>query len=191
VSTWLWIVLVLVVLVAAVLIASASVRRRRSQILQEGFGPEYDLTLHRAGSQARAEAELRDRQRRREELELRPLAPIARQGYLEAWRGTQADFVDDPGTAIDEADRLIQSVMRDRGYPVEEFDDRASIISVDHPVVVERYRRAHAVTVSNAGGDATTESLRRAMQDYRALFVELVEDTNSEINTDAAGAPRR
>ena len=78
--------------------------------------------------------------------------------------------------------------MRDRGYPVEDFDDRASIISVDHPVVVERYRRAHAVTVANAGGDATTESLRRAMQDYRALFVELVEDSTTD--TDAATARR-
>jgi hypothetical protein len=179
VSIWLWIVLILVVLAVAVGAVTASIRRRRSQILQEGFGPEYELTLHRAGNQARAEAELRDRRRRRAELELRPLAPIARRGYLEAWQGAQAEFVDDPATAIDDADRLIQSVMRDRGYPVEDFDDRASIISVDHPVVVERYRRAHAVTVANADGDATTESLRRAMQDYRALFVELVEDTGA------------
>ena len=37
--------------------------------------------------------------------------------------------------------------MRDRGYPVEDFDDRAAIISVDHPVVVERYRRAHTIVV--------------------------------------------
>ena len=187
-STWLWIALVLAVLIVAVLAASAAVRRRRSHILQEGFGPEYDLTVDRAGNQARAEAELRERQRRHDQLELRPLAPIARRGYLEAWQGTQADFVDDPANAIDEADRLIQSVMRDRGYPVEDFDDRASIISVDHPVVVERYRRAHAVTVANAGGDATTESLRRAMQDYRALFEELVEDTTTD--TDAATARR-
>jgi hypothetical protein len=183
VSTWLWIVLVLIVLAVAVAIASAVIRRRRSHILQEGFGPEYDRTLERTGSQGRAEADLRDRQRRRDELELRPLAPRARQGYLDAWQGTQAEFVDDPGTAIDGADRLIQSVMRDRGYPVEDFDDRASIVSVDHPVVVERYRRAHAVTVANSGGDATTESLRRAMQDYRALFVELVEDTDTSAAT--------
>ncbi len=187
-STWLWIALVLAVLIVAVLAASAAVRRRRSHILQEGFGPEYDLTVDRAGNQARAEAELRERQRRHDQLELRPLAPIARRGYLEAWQGTQADFVDDPANAIDAADRLIQSVMRDRGYPVEDFDDRASIISVDHPVVVERYRRAHAVAVANAGGDATTESLRRAMQDYRALFVELVEHTTTD--TDAATAQR-
>ncbi|MDX6560787.1 MAG: hypothetical protein QOD65_601, partial [Gaiellales bacterium] len=40
-----------------------------------------------------------------------------------------------------------------------------------------------AVTVANSGGDATTESLRRAMQDYRALFVELVEDTDTSAAT--------
>ena len=95
---------------------------------------------------------------------------------MEAWQGTQAEFVDDPATAIDDADRLIQSVMRDRGYPVEDFDDRAAIVSVDHPVVVERYRRAHADRGRERRRRHDTESLRRAMQDYRALFDELVED---------------
>ena len=47
-----------------------------------------------------------------------------------------------------------------------------------------RFMRAHAITVANASGDATTESLRQAMQDYRALFTELVEDSST------AGAPR-
>ena len=109
--------------------------------------------------------------------QLRPLAPLARKGFMDAWKGTQAEFVDDPAVAVSDADRLIQSVMRDRGYPVEDFDDRAAIVSVDHPEVVERYRRAHAIAVANAGGDSGTEDLRIAMQDYRALFVELVEET--------------
>jgi hypothetical protein len=65
--------------------------------------------------------------------------------------------------------------MRERGYPVEDFEERAAIVSVDHPMVVERYRRAHAVAEANASGGATTESLRHAMQDYRELFVHVVE----------------
>jgi hypothetical protein len=186
VSTWIWVALAVVVIVIAVGAVSSAIRRRRSHILQSGFGPEYDRTVERTGDQSAAEADLRDRQRRREELELRPLAPVARKGYMDAWQGTQAEFVDDPGSAVDDADRLIQSVMRDRGYPVEDFDDRASLVSVDHPIVVERYRRAHAIAVESANGDATTESLRRAMQDYRALFVELVEDGD----TAPAPAPR-
>jgi hypothetical protein len=176
-STWLWVVVVAAIVVIAVLIMSTAIRSRRSERLREGFGPEYDRTVDRAGGREAAEAELRRRQARHDELQLRPLAPLARKGFMDAWKGTQAEFVDDPAVAVSGADRLIQSVMRDRGYPVEDFDDRAAIVSVDHPEVVERYRRAHAIAVANAGGGSGTEDLRIAMQDYRALFVELVEET--------------
>jgi len=177
VSTWLWIIFVVAVVVIAVLVLSAAIQRRRTERLRDGFGPEYDRTVDRAGGRGAAEAELRERQHRREELELRPLAPLARKGFLDAWQGTQAEFVDDPAVAISDADRRIQNVMRDRGYPVEDFEERAALVSVDHPEVVERYRRAHSIAVANADGstDTDTEDLRIAMQDYRALFVELVE----------------
>jgi hypothetical protein len=176
-STWLWIVVVAAVVLIAVLIMSTAIRSRRSERLREGFGPEYDRTVERAGSREAAETDLRRRQARHDELELKPLAPLARKGFMDAWQGTQAEFVDDPAVAISDADRLIQNVMRDRGYPVEDFNDRAAIVSVDHPEVVERYRRAHAIAVANAGAGTGTEDLRIAMQDYRALFVVLVEET--------------
>jgi hypothetical protein len=176
-STWLWAVLVIAVVIVAVLILVTAIRNRRSERLREGFGPEYDRAIDRAGDRGAGEAELRDRQARHDELELRPLAPLARKRFMDAWQGTQAEFVDDPAVAISDADRLIQSVMLDRGYPIEDFDDRAALVSVDHPRVVERYRRAHTIAIANAGGDTDTEQLRIAMQDYRALFEELVGDT--------------
>ena len=176
-STWLWAVLVIAVVIVAVLILATAIRSRRSERLREGFGPEYDRAIDRAGDRGAGEAELRDRKARHDELELRPLAPLARKRFMDAWQGTQAEFVDDPAVAISDADRLIQSVMLDRGYPVEDFDDRAALVSVDHPRVVERYRRAHTIAIANAGGDTDTEQLRIAMQDYRALFEELVGDT--------------
>jgi hypothetical protein len=108
---------------------------------------------------------------------------------MDAWRADQAAFVDDPASAVAEADGLIQTVMRERGYPVEKFEERASIVSVDHPLVVERYRRAHAITLTNADGNASTEQLRRAMQDYRALFVELVEEEGDPVDTAGTDAP--
>ena len=101
-------------------------------------------------------------------------------GYMDAWQGTQAEFVDNPASAIDDADRLIQDVMRSRGYPVEDFDDRASLVSVEHPEVVERYRRAHAIAVSNETAARTPRISGIAMQDFRALFVELVEKDTVE-----------
>jgi hypothetical protein len=176
VSTWLWVIIVIAALVVVAGVAWAMVTRRRTEQLREGFGSEYDRTLDSAGDRRAAEEELRERQSRHDELDLRPLAPSARSGFQDAWRGTQAAFVDDPSNAIRDADRLIQGVMRERGYPVEDFEDRAAIMSVDHADVVERYRRAHTVAEANETSDVNTENLRQAMQDYRVLFMELLED---------------
>jgi hypothetical protein len=65
--------------------------------------------------------------------------------------------------------------MRTRGYPVGDFEQRASDISVDHPHVVTNYRAAHDIASRNKSGKATTEDLRQAMVHYRALFEELLE----------------
>ena len=70
---------------------------------------------------------------------------------------------------------LIQSVMADRGYPVEDFETRAADISVDHPQVVENYRQGHRLAEKSSDGAGSTEDLRQAMRHYRALFDELVE----------------
>jgi len=87
----------------------------------------------------------------------------------------QAQFVDDPRAAVLSADSLNQSVMSDRGYPVSDFEQRASGVSVDHPRVVEHYRQGHRLARESADGDDSTESLRQAMRHYRALFAELLE----------------
>jgi hypothetical protein len=55
-------VLVIALVVAGIVIA----RQRRSQRLQEGFGPEYGRTLAEKGDQRSAEAELAERRDRRE-----------------------------------------------------------------------------------------------------------------------------
>jgi hypothetical protein len=66
--------------------------------------------------------------------------------------------------------------MRDRGYPTENFDQRSTDVSVDHPLVVENYRAAHAISLANDQGLASTEDLRQAMVHYRALFQDLLSD---------------
>ena len=74
-----------------------------------------------------------------------------------------------------EADGLVAALMHERGYPVEEdFDHRAAAISVDHPVVVENYRSAHAISIRAARDEASTEDLRQALVHFRALFAELL-----------------
>jgi hypothetical protein len=103
-------------------------------------------------------------------LDIRPLSRDALQAYSDRWHQVQTAFVDSPSSALDDADRLLTEVMRERGYPVDDFDQRAADISVDHPEVVENYRAAHAIHLSDRNGDGNTEKQRQAFVHYRALF---------------------
>jgi len=170
------VIAIVVVLVLLALLAFFAGRQRRSRRLQDTFGPEYDRTVTQTGDRRAAEAELRERTERRERFDIVPLEPEARARYIEAWRNTQAQFVDEPVVATREADRLITSVMRDRGYPVDDFEQRAADISVDHPQVVDDYRAAHAIAARNDRSEASTEDLRQALVHYRSLFEDLLED---------------
>jgi hypothetical protein len=173
--SWVWVVIALAAVVVLAIVVWQALARRRTGQLQEQFGPEYDRTVGTAESKREAEAELQAREERRRELEIRPLPSAARYRYLEAWQGVQSQFVDDPSAAVARADELIQSVMSERGYPVEDFEQRAADVSVDHPQVVENYREGHRLARSSANGSGSTEDLRQAMRRYRALFDELVE----------------
>jgi hypothetical protein len=165
------ILVVLVMIVLAVVLG----RRRRTERLQQQFGPEYQRTVARTGDQRSAEADLSAREQRRRELDIVALEPAARDRYLEAWRVTQGKFVDDPAGATREADMLVAQVMRDRGYPVDDFEQRATDVSVDHPQVAENYRAAHAIYQANEQGLAGTDDLRQAFVHYRSLFSELLD----------------
>lgn len=165
-------VVVLLVLAAAFVIAQ---RRRRTQALQGRFGPEYDRTLDRTDSRGQAEAELQQRQERREALDIRPLSPAARDRFASSWEMTQQRFVDDPPGAVAEGHRLVIAVMRQRGYPMDDFEQRAADVSVDHPELVENYRAAYGISQRSEAGRASTEELRQAALHYRALFDELLD----------------
>jgi hypothetical protein len=187
---WAWAIIAVAVIVLVALVIWRALAARRTRTLQGRFGPEYDRTIDGADSRSAAEAELAARAERRDELDIRPLAPGARERYVNEWQGVQARFVDDPDGAVRDADRLIQSVMSERGYPMDDFDQRAADISVDHPDVVENYREGHRLSRSAAMGDGTTEDLRRAMQHYRALFDELLEEgTDAPLRRDQTAAP--
>jgi hypothetical protein len=175
--TWAWIVIAVVAaLIVLGAIAAWTQQKRRAQ-LQDRFGSEYDRTVSERGGRRAAEKELADRERKRERLDIVPLSPEAQKKYSASWREVQGQFVDDPSKAVNEADRLVTDVMRERGYPIDDFEQRADDVSVDHPDVVQNYRAAHAVYVkaSNGNGSAGTEDLRQGFVHYRALFNELLE----------------
>ena len=184
------IVVAILMIVAIAGLAIWAMQRRRSQELRRRFGPEYERTVESAQDRRQAEADLRARQERVDALEIRPLDAAARDRFGERWREVQAMFVDDPGSAVDQADTLIGEVMRARGYPVGDFEQRAADISVNHPQVVDHYRTAHAIAIRRRSGDGATEQLRQAFVHYRALFADLLETPEPEAEREAATTRR-
>jgi hypothetical protein len=150
-------------------------RRHESQALERRFGPEYGRAVEELGSRPKAEAELKARQKRVEQLDIVPLAPADAARFSEAWRNLQARFVDNPKGVLADADRLVRELMEKRGYPMADFETRAADISVHHPTVVEHYRAAHDIALRDERGKVDTEGMRQAVIHYRALFAELLE----------------
>jgi hypothetical protein len=177
------IVLVVLVLVAIGLFYYAK-RKRETAQLQERFGPEYDRAVGEQGSRRSGEHHLADVASTRDKAEIRTLTPAERERYTERWTGVQADFVDDPAGAAHDADVLVGEVMRDRGYPLDDVEDRADLVAADHAELAGHYRAAHEV--GRRAQDATTEELRQAFVHYRALFVELLGEATGA-HTQAAG----
>jgi hypothetical protein len=181
-------IIVVVIVAAAVLAlwgAVIVIFRRQSQrrALRDRFGPDYSRTVGRTGSKKRAEADLKNRVGQRESLAILPLGPAQRDRYQQEWRQVQATFVDAPGTALGQADSLITRVMIARGYPVQDFEERADLVSVDHPQVVEHYRRAHGIYLASQAGGVATEEMREAFVSFRSLFSELVGDGRPDVGT--------
>lgn len=179
---------VIVLIIALVAAIGAAVwlymRSKRSNGLQERFGPEYDRALETHHDQREAELDLKQRAERVDQLEIRSLDHEERTSFTHRWRSVQAQFVDDPTGATNEADELVGKVMAVRGYPVGDFEQRAADVSVNHPRVVEHYRAAHAIALRNARGDTDTEELRQALVHFRSLFEDLLE-VEAPVRTEA------
>jgi len=172
-ATWVWILIVIAAVVIVAVIA-VTARQRRTAGLRQRFGPEYDRTMQAREGRRPAEAELRDREKQRAQLDIRPLPENMRARFVEEWREVQERFVDQPSEAVVAADRLVHSVMETRGYPMGDFDAQADLVSVDHPEVVENYRFAHGIHEQARQQQASTEDLREALLHYRSLFDELL-----------------
>jgi hypothetical protein len=189
--------IVIVIAVIVILAIGAAVYRlgqkRRSERLHERFGPEYDRAVENSDGRRGAESQLRAREKRHQELELRTLDAGQQRQFEERWSDVQRDFVDGPGRAVHHADRLVVDVMSARGYPVDDFDQRADDLSVQYPKVTQRYREARQIARANERGEAGTEELRNAVTSYRSLVDALLhdDDDRSRSGRDPAGAGDR
>lgn len=187
-ATWVWILIAIAVVVVVALFAMAA-RQRRTTTLRRRFGPEYDRTLEAREDRRAAEADLRDRERQRARLDIRPLPEDMRARFAQEWQGLQERFVDQPSDAVVGADRLVYNVMETRGYPMGNFDAQADLVSVDHPEVVENYRFAHGIRERVQAQQASTEDLREALLRYRSLFDELLRSDDGQTGVTTRRGP--
>ncbi|MEV6510265.1 hypothetical protein AB0M61_29655 [Streptomyces sp. NPDC051642] len=182
-STIVIVVAAVVVLAVVALLLRTMIRRRH---LRDRFGPEYERTVEAKRSRGAADRDLSAREERHEALEIRPLPSTVRDRYARDWTSVQEHFVDSPDRAVGEADRLVTTLMSERGYPTESYEQQKRDLSVEHSRTLEHYRVAHEINGRADGRDTSTEELRSAMVHYRALFEELLHD-----GTPSSGTGRR
>jgi hypothetical protein len=174
-DTWMWVVLVLVAVIVLVG-AWFAWQRQRTDRLKERFGPEYDRTVAESDKRE-AEEELVEREKRHEELDIRPLSEQSRDRFRDEWQNVQARFVDDPAGAVRDADGLVARVMTERGYPTDgDPEARAEDLSVEHANVVGEYRRGHELLEGLDDSEDATERQRESMQCFRTAFEALLDD---------------
>lgn len=190
-STTAWVVTIVVV-AAIVVIAVLLWSRARRRGLQQRFGPEYERQVARHGDRGTAERELREREQRHAELDIRELSDGERQRYTEQWHHVQAGFVEDPSEAVNAADALLTRLMADLGYPTGDFEEQASTLSVEHSRTLGRYRLAHEISMANERHEASTEQLRQALVHYRTLAEELLnaDTVDTSVNSEQPSQQR-
>ena len=178
------IVILVVIIIAIVVTAMVAMRVVRRRQLRARFGPEYDRAVAEKPNRSAAEHDLRAREKRHAKLDLKSLSPQDRDRFLKEWTRVQAAFVEDPSDAVNPADALVTRMMRARGYPTGEFDDRLETLSVEHAQTLQHYRDAHEIFDANLRGQASTEQLRQALVHYRVLATDLL-DINDASDSDA------
>jgi hypothetical protein len=169
-----------VLLILVLLIGMAMSRQRRTRRLQEQFGPEYERTLKKMGDKREAESDLEERIAHVNTLNIRPLTAEEVNRYALEWQNVQREFVDEPLLSLQKGDRLIREVMKARGYPVEDFEQRVADISVNYPELVSDYRGMHRIAIKEGPESTSTEEIRKAMIHGRALFENLIRNDSQE-----------
>jgi hypothetical protein len=176
--------IVVICVAAVILIAGAGwliYMQRRRRHLRERFGPEYDRTVAQVGNRGEAEADMVRREKRIQNLKIRPLSVSDRVRLSSEWMKCQTLFVDDPEAAVDQADELITEVLRARGYAVLNPYDRMADISAAYPRHASDYRSADEIVTRHHRGQASTEDLRSAFIHYRRLFDEILGGQDEEL----------
>jgi hypothetical protein len=174
-STILLLVTILIVLALAATLAGFFISRQRKRSARREFGSEFQRIARERGSEKEAERELRKRQQE-VERRIRPLSDDSRKHYSEEWDQVERAFVDDPGLALEQADRVVTDILAERNFPTESHSEAASAVGVTHSEVVENYREAQKTRTDASRAGADLQEMRRAIQKYRSVYERLTQE---------------
>src|SRR4029453_5765656 len=81
-------------------------------------------------------------------------------------------FVSDPRDAVRAAERIVERVLHERGYPDGDGQHLVSPCGGGDPGVAEPFRHGHAL-IENTEAEST-ENLRKAMLDFRSVLEDVL-----------------
>ena len=176
-------------LVAGAVVGVVALRRRRR--------PSPSTTAPASKRTARPRADRGTELARPEQLGIRTLTDAERQRYVAAWSGVQERAERLPALGLCEADAVVDRLLRDCGYPVDDPRAPGDVVPGAHADVLASFRAGHALEQINSTSRSDDEQVRLAMAHFRAAFDAVVAegtpaypDAPRLLSVDHASAPR-
>lgn len=183
------VLLALLLLVGAV-IGVVVLRRRRPRTPSPATAPTSKRT-------PRLRADRGTELARPEQLGIRTLTAGERQRYVSAWEGVQQRGERKPVLALSEADAVVDRLLRDCGYPVDDPRAPGDVVPGRHAQVLASFRAGHALEQVNSSTRSDPEQVRQAMAHFRDAFDAVVAegtpaypDAPRLLSAEHAGTPR-
>lgn len=154
-------VVLAVLLVVAAATAVVVVRRRR------GARPSSGTGARRA---ARPRPDRGTELARPEQLGIRTLTAGERERYLAVWEGLQTRVERPPALALSEADAIVDRLLRDCGYPVDDPRAPGDVVPGRHAEVLASFRAGHAIEQINSSSRSDADQVRQGMAHFSAAF---------------------
>jgi hypothetical protein len=150
-------------LVAGVVVGVVALRRRRRPDPSRATVPAPKRT-------SRPRADRGTELARPEQLGVRALTDGERQRYVAAWQGVQQRAELRPALALCEADAVVDRLLRDCGYPVDDPRAPGDVVPGRHADVLASFRAGHALEQINSSSRSDDEQVRQAMAHFGAAF---------------------
>ena len=129
---------------------------------------------HRRQAQVQTEIKLVDTVEEPEPVEIRPLGASSRERYQKEWEELGTHFSEEPEATLRQADRLLQTIMQERGYPTGDFGPVPRDLPAEHAEVLNAYRFGHRVSVKAETDAISEEQAERAANAFGVAFENLV-----------------